>query len=55
MLVELGLGDADGLFHVVVGQRRIDDGVAVIFEVGRFDAAWDGVEAVQEEDGHGYI
>jgi hypothetical protein len=26
--------------------------VAVVFQVGRFDAAWDGLPAVEEEDFH---
>ena len=53
MFVELGLGDADGLLHVLIGQRRVDDLVAVVFQVGRLHAAWDRVPAVQEKDFHG--
>ena len=52
VLVELGLGDADGLGEVVVGQRRVDDLVAVVLQVGRLHAARDRVPAVEEEDLH---
>lgn len=48
MLVELGLGDADGFLKVVIGQLWIEDSVAVGFQEGRFDAAWDGEKAVEE-------
>jgi hypothetical protein len=34
VLVELGLGDPDGLGEVVVGQLRVDDLVAVLGQVG---------------------
>ena len=53
VLVELVLGDPDGLLEVVVGQLRVDDLVAVVLEVGRFDAARNRLPAVEEEDGHG--
>jgi hypothetical protein len=52
VLIELGLGDADGFRHVVVRELRIDDGVAVLGEVRRLDAAWDRLPAVQEKDFH---
>ena len=51
VLVELGLGDPDGLVEVVVGQLRVDDLVAVLQE-GRLDAARDRLPAVKEEDFH---
>lgn len=51
MIVELGLGDADDF--VPIGELRVDYRVAVPFQVGRFDAAWDGLPAVEEEDRHG--
>jgi hypothetical protein len=41
MLVELLLGDLDGLDEILVGQLRIDDLMAVLGKEGRFDAAWD--------------
>ncbi len=55
MRVELGLGDPDGLGKIIVGQRRVDDFVAVIDQVGRFDAAGNRTPAVEEEDFHGDI
>jgi hypothetical protein len=53
VLIERGLGDPDGFGEVFVRQRRIDDLVAVVLQVGRLHAAWDGVPAVQKEDLHG--
>ena len=38
--------------EVLVGQLRVDDLVAVLGQEGRFDAAWDRLPAVQEEDFH---
>ena len=52
MLVELLLGDLDGLCEILVGQLRIDDFVAVLRQEGRFDAAWDRLPAVKEENFH---
>ena len=53
MLVELGLGGCDSSGEIVVIECWIDDFVAVIFQVGRLDAAWDRVPAVEEENrGH---
>ena len=52
VLVELGLGDLDGLGEVLVGQLRVDDLVAVLGQEGRLDAAWDRLPAVEEEDFH---
>jgi len=46
---------ADGLGEVVVGELGVQDSVLVILEVRRFDAAWDRLPAVWEEDGHGGI
>jgi hypothetical protein len=48
--VELLLGDLDGLGEIIVRQNRIDDLMAVLRQVLRFDAAWDRVPAVEEED-----
>ena len=50
--VVLGLGDAHGSLEVLVGQGRVEDGVAVPGQVGRFDPARDGLPAVEEEDFH---
>src|ERR1019366_10068788 len=50
MLVELILGDLDGSVEILVGQLRVDDLMAVLSEICRFDAAWDGLPAVKEED-----
>ena len=55
MLVELGLGDADGGIEIVVGQGRVQDFVAVVLEVGRLDAARCRLPAVEEEDFHGAL
>ena len=46
MLVELLLGDFDG--KIV----RVEDLVAVRCQERRFDAAWNGLPAVKEEDFH---
>src|SRR6516165_8870506 len=46
VLIELGLGDPDRLVEVLIGQLRVDDLVAVLHQVGRFDAAWDRLPAV---------
>ena len=40
MLVELLLGDPDGLGEILVGKFRIDDLVAVLRQEGRFDGVW---------------
>ncbi len=53
MAVELSLGDADGGIEVVVGQGGVQNFVAVVLQVGRFDAAWSRLPAVEEEDSHG--
>ena len=39
--------------EIIVIERRVNDGVAVILKVGRFDAAWDRLPTVKKEDGHG--
>ncbi len=46
------LRDADGFSHVLVGQRWVDDIVAVVLQVRWLHAAWDRVPAVKEEDFH---
>jgi hypothetical protein len=55
VLVELLLGDLDCLLEVLVGQLGVDDFVAVVRQVGRFDAAWNRLPAVKEEDFHGFV
>jgi len=55
MPVELGLCDADCLVEVVVGEGGVQDLVAVVWEVGRLEAAGGRLPAVEEEDGHGII
>jgi hypothetical protein len=50
VLVELDLGDADGFLEVLVGQLRIDECVAVLDEVRRFDGAGSRMPTVEEED-----
>jgi hypothetical protein len=52
VLVELLLGDPDGLGEILVGQLRVDDGMAVVLEVGRLDATRDRLPAVKEENFH---
>jgi hypothetical protein len=52
VLVELGLGDCEGGGEVVVRKSGVDDGVAVVFQVGRFDAARNGLPAVKKENEH---
>ena len=48
MLIELGLGNADGGVEIVVGQSRIENLVAVVLEIGRLDAARRRLPAVEE-------
>jgi hypothetical protein len=55
VLVELSLGGADSLGEVLVREGRVEDFVAVLRKEGRFDAAWDGVPAVEAEDSHKVI
>jgi len=47
---KLDFGDADSGIKVVVGQGGIQDGVRVVPQVGRFDAAGRRSPAVEEED-----
>ena len=54
-LTLFGLGDADGLLEIVVGQVRVENFVPVVFEVGRLQAARCRLPAVEEEDEHGGI
>jgi hypothetical protein len=53
VLIELSLGDADGFIEIVVGQRWVDDFVAVFSQVSRLHAARNRGPAVEEEDFHG--
>lgn len=41
MLLVFGLSNSDRLFEVFIGQCRIDDFVSGVFEVCRFEAAYD--------------
>ena len=52
MLVELGLGDANGRKEVVVGECWVEDGVTEVLQVSRFATAWGGLPTVKEEDFH---
>ncbi len=52
VLIVFGLSGADGQIEVVIVQCRVDDFVASVFQVGRFDAADDAVPAVEEKDSH---
>ena len=51
MLIEFGLGDANCGVEIVVGQMGIEDFVAVLLQIGRLQAAWSGLPAVEEKDG----
>ena len=50
--VKLSLSDADGSVKIVVGQGRVQNLMAVVLEVGRLQAAWRRLPAVEEEDEH---
>ncbi len=52
VLIEFGLADANGYVEVVIWERRVNDGVAVVFEVGRFCAARCRSPAVEIENLH---
>ena len=47
------LSDADG-GEIVVGQPGIENGVAVVLEIGRLGAARCRLPAVEEKDEHGW-
>ena len=49
MPVKFGLSRGNGGFKIIVIQGGIDDFMAVILKVGRFDATWDRMPAVKEE------
>jgi hypothetical protein len=51
-LVEFGLSRRKSSGEIVIIQGRLDDDVTVIFQVLRFDAAWDRMPAVQEKNLH---
>lgn len=55
MFVELSLGSAKSNVEVIVIKGGVDDLVAVILQVGRFDATGDRVPAVEEEDFYGDV
>ncbi len=48
MFIELGLDGSDGQFEIFVIEGWIDDFMAVLFEVGRFDAARNRVPSMGE-------
>ena len=52
VLIELGLGDFQGGVEVVVGEMRIEDFVAVVFEIGRPQTTRSRLPAMEEEDSH---
>ena len=52
MPVKLGLGDAYGGIKIVVGQGGIENLVAVVFEIARFNTAWNRIQSVDEEEVH---
>ena len=47
--------DANGGIEIVVGEGRVQDFVAVVTQVGRLQAAWGRLPAVEEEDSHRVI
>ena len=53
MVVELGLGNANRLLEILVGKRRIENFVPVLGEESRFNAPWNRLPAVEEQDFHG--
>ena len=53
VLVEFFLGGANSGIEVVVIKGRVDDGMAVVLQVRRFDAARNRVPAVEKEYEHG--
>ena len=53
MLIELGLGNADGGIEIIIGQGWVQDFVAVVLEEGRFHTARCRLPAVEEKDFHG--
>lgn len=53
VLVERGLGDSQSSLEIVFVEGRVDGLVAVLGKVGRFDAALNRMQAVEEEDLHG--
>jgi hypothetical protein len=50
--VVFGLGGTEGFGEAVVVELGIDDPVAVLDQVGRFDALRKRLPAVEEENGH---
>jgi len=54
VLIVFRLSSADGSVEVIVVESRIDDCVAVLLQAGRFNAAGNGVPAVEEQDFHGF-
>ncbi|MEX1231924.1 MAG: hypothetical protein WEB58_16885 [Planctomycetaceae bacterium] len=55
VLIVFRLGDHESGIEIVVGEGRVENGVAVLGEIGRFDAAGDAVPAVEEEDSHRFV
>ncbi|MGD0897019.1 MAG: hypothetical protein ABR915_04225 [Thermoguttaceae bacterium] len=55
MPVKSILSDSNDLIEIVVGQGRVQDFVAVVFEVGRLDAARCRLPVVEEKDFHGLL
>ena len=49
----LGLSRAEGSGEIIIIESGIDDFVAVLIEVSRFETAYDAVSAVEKEDFHG--
>ncbi len=52
MQIEFSLGGFEGSGEVIAIQGWVDDLVAVVLQLGRFDATWDRVPAVEEENFH---
>jgi hypothetical protein len=50
MLIDLGLGNSDGLVEIIVRKSGVDDLVASVFQLVRLHAANDAVPAVQKKD-----
>ena len=51
MLIEFGLGDANGGIEIVVGKLGIQNVVTTVLQVGRLEAAWGRLPTVEEDGG----
>jgi hypothetical protein len=52
MQIEFGVCDPNGFAEIVIGDGRVKNSVAVVFQEGRFAASWDAGSSVKEEGFH---